>query len=81
LQFDEIADLSHIVEDSTTRLDQMSHQEIAETFLRMGAITRRFLAAVNYRGNPTLPLFPRYLQSSSSSASTGRPHATPSSLS
>jgi hypothetical protein len=28
----------------------MSHHEISETFLRMGAITRRFLAAVNYRG-------------------------------
>jgi hypothetical protein len=38
----------------------MSHQEISETFLRMGAITRRFLAAVNYRGNPALPLFPWY---------------------
>jgi hypothetical protein len=38
----------------------MSHQEIAETFLRMGAITRRFLAAVNYPGNPALPLFPQY---------------------
>jgi hypothetical protein len=76
-----IADLSHIIEDSTARLDQMSHQEIAETFLRMGAITRRFLAAVNYRGNPALPLFPRYPQSSSSSASTGRSHAAPSSSS
>jgi hypothetical protein len=59
----------------------MSHQEIAETFLGMGAITRRFLVAVNYRGNPTLPLFPRYPQSSSSSASTGRSHVTPSSSS
>jgi hypothetical protein len=59
LQFDVIADLSHIVEDSTVRLNQMSHQEIVETFLRMGAITRRFLVAVNYRGNPALPLFPR----------------------
>jgi hypothetical protein len=59
----------------------MSRQEIAKTFLRMGAITRRFLAAVNYRGNPALPLFPRYPQSSSSSASTGRSHAAPSSLS
>jgi hypothetical protein len=76
-----IADLSRIVEDSTARLDQMSHQEIAETFLRMGAITRRFLAAVNYRDNPDLPLFPRYPQSSSSSASTGCSHAAPSSLS
>jgi hypothetical protein len=62
-----IADLSHIVDDSTARLHQMSHQEITETFLRMGAITRRFLAALNYRGNPTLPLFPRYSQSSSTS--------------
>jgi hypothetical protein len=58
----------------------MSHQEIAETFLRMGAITRRFLAAVNYRGNTALPLFSQYPQSSSSSASTGRSHAAPSSL-
>jgi hypothetical protein len=60
LQFDVIADLSCIVEDSTARLNQMSHQEIVETFLRMGAITRRFLAPVNYGGNPALPLFPRY---------------------
>jgi hypothetical protein len=60
LQFDVIADLSHIIEDSTARLTQMSHQKIAETFHRMGAITTRFLAAVSYRGNPTLPLFPRY---------------------
>jgi hypothetical protein len=76
-----IADLSRIVEDSTARLDQMSHQEIAETFLRMGAITRRFLAAVNYRDNPDLPLFPRYPQSSSSSTSTDCSHAAPSSSS
>jgi hypothetical protein len=55
----------------------MSHKEIAETFLRMGAITSRFLAAVNYRGNPALPLFPRYPQTSSTSASTSRPHAAP----
>jgi hypothetical protein len=59
----------------------MSHQEIKETFHRMGAITRRFLAAVNYRSNPTLPLFPRYPQSSSSSASTGRSHPALSSTS
>jgi hypothetical protein len=59
----------------------MSHQEISETYLRIGAITRRFLAAVNYRGNPALPLFPRYPQSSSSSASTGRSHVAPSSSS
>jgi hypothetical protein len=59
----------------------MSHREIAEAFLRMGAITRRFLAAVKYRGNPALPLFPWYPQSSSSSASTGRSHAAPSSSS
>jgi hypothetical protein len=71
LQFDVIADLSRIVDDSTARLDRMSHQEIADTFLRMGAITRRFLAAVNYRGNPDLPLFPRY----PTSASTSRSHA------
>jgi hypothetical protein len=76
-----IADLSHIVEDLMARLDQMSHQEIAETFLRMGAITRSFLAVVNYRDNPALPLFPRYPQSSSSSASTGHSHAVPSSSS
>jgi hypothetical protein len=76
-----IADLSRIVEDSTARLDQMSHQEIAETFLRMGAITRRFLAAVNYRDNPDIPLCPRYPQSSSSSASTDCSHAAPSSSS
>jgi hypothetical protein len=63
-----IADLSRIVEDLTARLDQMSHQEISETFLRMGAITRRFLAVVNYRGNSSLSLFPRYPQLSSSSA-------------
>jgi hypothetical protein len=81
LQFDVIADLSRTVEDSTARLDQMSHQEISETFLWMGAITRRFLAAVNYRGNPALPLFPRYPQSSSSFASTGRSHVAPSSSS
>jgi hypothetical protein len=55
-----IADLSRIIEDLTARLDQMSHHEISETFLRMGAITRRFLATVNYRGKLTLPLFPRY---------------------
>jgi hypothetical protein len=76
-----VEDLSRIVEDSMARLDQMSHQEISDTFLRMGAITRRFLAAVNYRGNPALPLFPQYPQSSSSSASTGRSHAAPSSSS
>jgi hypothetical protein len=76
-----IADLSRMVEDSTARLDQMSHHEISETFHRMCAITRRFLVAVNYRGNPALPLFPRYPQSSSSSASTGRSHAAPSSSS
>jgi hypothetical protein len=76
-----IADLSCIVEDSTARLDQMFHQEISDTFLGMGAITRRFLAAVNYRGNPTLPLLPRYPQSSSSTASTGRSDAAPSSSS
>jgi hypothetical protein len=81
LQFDVIADLSRIVEDSTTRLDQMSYQEIAETYLRMGAITRRFLAAVNYRGNLALPLFPRYPKSSSTAASTGRSHVAPSSSS
>jgi hypothetical protein len=57
----------------------MSHQEIVETFLRMGAITRRFLDAVNYRGNPAIPLFPRYPQSSSTS--TSRSHAAPSSSS
>jgi hypothetical protein len=39
LQFDVIADLSYIVDDSTARLDRLSHQEIAETFLRIGAIT------------------------------------------
>jgi hypothetical protein len=38
----------------------MSHQEIEETFHRMGAITMKFLAAVNYRDNPALPLFPWY---------------------
>jgi hypothetical protein len=76
-----IANLSHIIEDSTVRLTQMSHQEIAETFHMMGAITTRFLAGVNYRGNPALPLFPRYPQSSSSSALTGRSHAAPSSSS
>jgi hypothetical protein len=59
----------------------MSHQEIAETFHKMGAITMRFLAAVNYHANPALPLFPRYPQSSSSSTSTGRSHAAPSSSS
>jgi hypothetical protein len=53
-----IADLSHIIEDSTARLTQMSHQEIAEMFHRMGAITTRFLVAVNYRGNSTLPRYP-----------------------
>jgi hypothetical protein len=53
-----IADLSHIIEDSTARLTQMSHQEIAEMFHRMGAITTRFLFAVNYRGNSTLPRCP-----------------------
>jgi hypothetical protein len=58
LQFDVIADLSHIIEDSTARLTQMSHQEIAEMFHRMGAITTRFLVAVNYRGNSTLPRYP-----------------------
>jgi hypothetical protein len=76
-----IADLSRIVEDSMARLDRMSHQEIAKTFLRMGAITSRFLTVVNYRGNPTLPLFPRYPLSSSTSTSTSRSHATPSSSS
>jgi hypothetical protein len=76
-----IADLSRIVEDSTARLDQMSHREISDTFLRVGGITRRFLAAVNYHGNSTLPLFPRYPQSSASTASTGRSHAAPSSSS
>jgi hypothetical protein len=55
----------------------MSHQEIVETFLKMGAITWRFLAAVNYHGKPALPLFPRYPQSSSSSASIGHSHAAP----
>jgi hypothetical protein len=60
LQFDVIADLSRIVEDSTARLNQMSHQEISDYVPRMCAITRRFLPAVNYRDNPTLPLFPRY---------------------
>jgi hypothetical protein len=39
LQFDVIVDLSCIVEDSMMRLDQMSHQEISDTFLKMGAIT------------------------------------------
>jgi hypothetical protein len=71
-----IADLSRIVDDSTARLDRMS-QQIAEMFPRMGAITRRFLAAVNYRINPALPLFPRY----PTSASTSRSHAAPSSSS
>jgi hypothetical protein len=59
----------------------MSYQEIEHTFDRMEAITTRFLTAVNYRSNPTLPLFPRYPQSSSSSVSIGRSHTTPSSLS
>jgi hypothetical protein len=59
----------------------MPHQEIAETFLRMGAITRRFLAVANYRDNPALPLFPWYAQSSSTSTSTSRSHATSSSSS
>jgi hypothetical protein len=72
-----IADLSRIVEDSTARLDQMSHQEISEMFLTMGAITRRFLVVVNYRGSSSLSLFPRYPQLSSSSASAGRSHAAP----
>jgi hypothetical protein len=76
-----IADLSHIVEDSTAGLNQMSHQEITEMFPRMGAITRRFLATVNYRSNLALPLFPQYPQSSSNSASTDHSHAAPSSSS
>jgi hypothetical protein len=76
-----IADLSHITEESKVRLNLMSHQKIEETFHRMGAITTRFLTAVNYRGNPALPLFPWYPQSSSSSVSTGRSHTAPSSSS
>jgi hypothetical protein len=67
-----IADLSRIVDDSTAWLDQMSYQEIVET-----SITRRFLAMVNYRGNPALPLFPRY----ATSASTSRSHTASSSSS
>jgi hypothetical protein len=63
------------------RLNQMSHQKIEETFHRMRTITTRFLAAINYRGNPAIPLFPQYPQSSFSSASTGRSHAAPSSSS
>jgi hypothetical protein len=76
-----IADLSHIVEDSTVRLDRMPHQKIVETFLEMCAISSRFLAAMNYRGNPALPLFSRYPQSPSTSASTSHSHTTPSSSS
>jgi hypothetical protein len=60
LQFDVIADLSHIVGESKARLNLMSHQEIEHTFDRIQAITTSFLAAVNYRGNPALLLFPRY---------------------
>jgi hypothetical protein len=81
LQFDVIADLSHIIEDSAARLTQISHQEIAKTFHRMGAITTRFLVAVNYHGNPNLPLFPRYPQWSSIFASTGHSHTALSSSS
>jgi hypothetical protein len=55
--------------------------KISDAFLRMGAITSRFLAAVNYHDNPTLPLFPRYPQSSSSTASTVRSHTASSSSS
>jgi hypothetical protein len=77
LQFDVVVDLSRIVEESKARLNLMSHQEIEETFHRMGAITTRFLVTVNYRGNPALPLFPRY----PSFASTGRSHTAPSSSS
>jgi hypothetical protein len=81
LQFDVVADLSRIIEESKVRLNLISHQEIEETFHRMGAITTRFLSAVNYRVNPALPLFPRYPQSSSNSTSTGRSHTPPSSSS
>jgi hypothetical protein len=81
LQFDVVVDLAHIIEESKVRLNLMSHQEIEETFHRMGAITTRFLAAVNYRDNPALPLFPQYPQSSSSFASTGRSHTAQSSSS
>jgi hypothetical protein len=58
LQFDVIADPSHIVGESKAMLNLMSHQEIEHTFDRMEAITTRFLIAVNYRDNPTLPQFP-----------------------
>jgi hypothetical protein len=50
LQFGVIADLSSVVEDSTARLDQMSHQEIAETFVRMGAITSS--VTPGFKGKP-----------------------------
>jgi hypothetical protein len=50
----------------------MTHQDIEQMWDRMQGITTRFLAAVNYRGNSALSLFPQYPQSSSSSASTGR---------
>jgi hypothetical protein len=60
LQFDVIADLSGIIGESKARLNFLSNQEIEQTFDKMLAITTRFLVAVNYRGNPALPLFPRY---------------------
>jgi hypothetical protein len=58
LQYDVIADISHILGESRARLHLMTHQDIEQTWDRMQGITTRFLAAVNYRGNPALPLFP-----------------------
>jgi hypothetical protein len=76
-----IADLSRNIGESKARLNLMSHWEIEQTWDRMQAITTRFLAAVNYHGNPALPLLPQYPQLSSSSTSTCRSYQAPSSLS
>jgi hypothetical protein len=76
-----IVDISHILRESRARLNLMSHLEIEHMWGRMQGITTRFLTAVNYRGNPTLLLFPRYPQSSSSSALTACSYQAPSSSS
>ncbi|WVZ78311.1 hypothetical protein U9M48_026047 [Paspalum notatum var. saurae] len=72
--FDVIAEIVHIARDAKSRLQSMGPVDHEQTYDRILVSTAtRFLSAVNYGGNnEALPIFPRHLASSSSSASTGR---------
>jgi hypothetical protein len=60
LQYDVIAEISHMLGEARRRLPLMGYQEHEQTYERMHGITTRFLTAVNYDGNVALPIFPHY---------------------